>query len=308
MDLERWERLGPIYSAGGETPWQTSHAFVPTPLVMEDGRVRVYVAFLDVGKRGRLGYVDVAGDDPTRILAVSRAPCLDLGEPGCFDEDGITPLHCVRAGGILHMFYAGWQRIESIRYLIFMGHATSRDGGETFQRSRTVPLLERRDGETIIRTAGFVMPDGQGWRMWYAGGSATVEVGGKTLPAYVIRHMRSGSLDRWEEQSVVCMQAEAEVEYGFGRPWVIKERGVYRMWPSVRRFDTGYRIEYAESLDGIAWTRNRQAGGLYPGGSGWDGDHTTFAAIVDTAAGRFMFYNGNNYGETGFGAAVATRG
>ena len=41
--------------------------------------------------------------------------------------------------------------------------------------------------------------------------------------------------------------------------------------------------------------------------SGWDSEMICFASILDVKGQRYMFYNGNNYGETGFGLAVLER-
>src|SRR4051812_25636107 len=77
----RWRKLGRVYRAAGEAPWRQSHAFLPTTLALDGERIRVYVAFLDAGSVGRVGWVDVDARDPTRVIAVSEQPALDAGAP-----------------------------------------------------------------------------------------------------------------------------------------------------------------------------------------------------------------------------------
>ena len=63
--------MGLIYAPDGSQPWAKSHAMLPTPLDMGDGRLRIYVAFVDENTVGRIGYVDVDARDPSRVLEVS---------------------------------------------------------------------------------------------------------------------------------------------------------------------------------------------------------------------------------------------
>ena len=85
---------------------------------------------------------------------------------------------------------------------------------------------------------------------------------------------------------------------------VILENGVYRMWISVRYLSSSYRMGYAESTDGEHWKRDDAKSGLELSESGWDSEMVCLASIAETQHDRYIFYNGNNYGETGFGVAV----
>ena len=93
-------------------------------------------------------------------------------------------------------------------------------------------------------------------------------------------------------------------EFGFGRPFVLKEDGLFKMWYSIRTRSKGYRLGYAESRDGQSWTRKDSEVGIDVSAHGWDSEMICFACVQRTRYGTYMFYNGNNYGETGFGVAV----
>lgn len=67
-------------------------------MMLDERRIRVYVAMCDASTVGRIGYVDVDARDPTKVLAVSARPVLDIGEPGCFDDNGVNPISIVRCG------------------------------------------------------------------------------------------------------------------------------------------------------------------------------------------------------------------
>ena len=174
-----WRKLGRVYVAAGERSWQQTHAFCPTVLDLGE-RLRVFCAFLDADKVGRLGFVDVDRADPKRILEVSAEPALDVGAPGCFDDNGVTPLAVVRlADGRLRLYYAGWQLGVRVRYYLFTGAAESDDDGLTFTRVSQAPVLDRSDGELSMRTGGF---DGARRRR---------------IPHVVRRGVRLGAHGRW---------------------------------------------------------------------------------------------------------------
>lgn len=302
----RWEKLGRVYAPRGESAWAQAHAFLPTARSLGDGRVRVYAAFRDAGQVGRVGFVDVDERDPTRVLRVSGRPALDVGEPGTFDDSGVSPVSLVEHEGRLLLYYIGWQLGVKVRYALLMGLAESTDGGETFRRTSRVPVLERSDPELFVRSAGFVLKDAGRWRMWYVAGDRWVEVAGKQVPTYNVRHLESDDPARWGASGRVCVElAPGGDEYGFGRPFVVKDGGGrFRMWYSVRTVSRGYRIGYAESDDGLGWERRDAEAGIDVSASGWDSEMVCFACVLPTRHGTYMFYNGNGYGETGFGVAA----
>src|SRR5207245_5325710 len=109
---------------------------------------------------------DVDARNPARVLGVSEEPVLDVGEPGTFDEPGVTPVCVLDDLGKTFLFYVGWQLGVRVRYFLFVGLAVSTDGGESFQRCSQTPVLDRSDGELFTRTAAHVMTDKGQWRMW----------------------------------------------------------------------------------------------------------------------------------------------
>lgn len=298
----RWEKLGVVFAPSGELPWARSHAYVPTPWRIPDGPLRVYFAGWDAESVGRVGFVDLDPEDPRRVLRVAREPALDVGEPGTFDEWGVTPISIVSVGNRLRLYYLGWQRTRGGRYTMLTGVAESADG-ERFERLQKVPVLERGPVELFARSAACVMPEGEGYRAWYVAGSRWIEVDGKERPTYGLRTLASEDGVRWGPEGEVCFDPEGDDEFGFGRPWVWKEGGGYRMIYSVRTRSRGYRLGYAESADGRRWIRQDDRMGLEPSADGWDSEMVAFAARVVLPSETYLLYNGNGFGRTGFGLA-----
>jgi hypothetical protein len=300
-----WRKLGLVYAPTGDPSWAVSHASVPTALLVDEERIRVYVAIRDHENVGRVGWVDVDAADPRRVLATAGRPALDVGEPGTFDDSGATPMGVLRHDGRIYLYYGGWERAVGVRYHLFGGLAVSDDGGETFERHSRVPVLERSDDELQVRVPCTVIPtDEETWRMWYLGGSAWVEREGKPVPKYGIRHQESHTPWDWAPEGRVVVDPVAPDEFGFGRPHVIADRGGFKMWYSIRTFSQGYRLGYAESPDGLRWTRMDDQVGIDVSPDGWDSTMVCFACLQPTRHGTYLFYNGNDYGATGFGVAV----
>lgn len=302
-----WEKAGLVYCAQGDLPWRQSHAFIPAPYLLSDEVIRLYVAFLDAAMIGRIGYVDVSAGDPTKVLGVSDTPALDIGAAGRFDDHGVTAMTVTTAGGELRLYYTGWQLDPEVRYRLFTGLARSTDGGETFTRTSDAPILGSTDAERTIRTAAHVVCEGGLWKMWYIGGSETIVVNGKQVPTYDMRYLESADGKSWGPRGRVVLAPDHVDEYGFGRPYVLRTSSGYEMWYSVRTRSRGYHLGYAVSGDGLQWARQDHLARLAPtaadSDSNWDAQMQAFTAIVDCKYGRYLFYNGNDYGRTGFGVA-----
>ena len=247
--------------------------------------------------------MDVSADNPLSVLRVSKQPVLDIGIPGTFDENGVVPCAISERERKLFLFYAGYQLGRKIKFLVFSGLAISEDGGETFQRYSQTPLCERQDGELFFRVIHTILRDGGRWRAWYGGGSAFDTEDGKQYPRYNIRHAESPDGLHLDRNYQVCIDM-AGGEYRVGRPYVIKENGLYRMFYGAGTRELGYRLAYAESSDGTNWTRKDDEVGIGVSSSGWDSQMQAYPSVVKYKDRTYMFYNGNDYGREGFGYAV----
>jgi predicted GH43/DUF377 family glycosyl hydrolase len=304
-----WRKLGVVYKPDGAKDWAVSHASLPTPLELNTGDIRLYLSFRDKDNVGRVGYVDVNAYDPVKILAISNRPVLDAGLPGTFDENGVLPTCVVDAtADTKYLYYVGFELGTKIRYRLLTGLAVSHDGGETFHRLRQTPILERSEKELYFRCGPFVLKDGNVFKMWYVAGSSWTVVAGKEMPVYELKYLESADGISWDPAGKTCLDLCDPDEHGFGRPFVVKENGLYKLFYSIRRRSlAAYRLGYAESTDGINWQRRDHELGLDVSKEGWDSEAIMYSAVITVRDRTYMFYNGNNFGETGFGVALLER-
>lgn len=300
----KWHKQALVYGPSGESSWAKHSALQPTPYVkVNSGVIRVFSGFRDNAGTSRVGYVDVDATNPSSVLGVSKTPVLDLGIPGTFDENGVVPCAIVERDDKLYLFYAGYQLGQKVKFYVFSGVAVSVDGGETFERHSNVPICERRDGELFFRVIHTMLRDGDRWRAWYGGGSSFDVEDGKQYPRYNIRHAESPDGLHLDSDYQVCLDMDGS-EYRLGRPYVIKDGDLYRMFYGASTRETGYRLAYAESSDGINWLRKDDEIGISVSSSGWDSQMQAYPSIASYNGTTYMFYNGNDYGRDGFGYAV----
>jgi hypothetical protein len=148
------------------------------------------------------------------------------------------------------------------------------------------------------------MPYEGGYRMWYVAGSTWEIVNGKEVPKYSLKYLDSKNPVDWGKEGVPCMDLNVD-EHGIGRPWIIFENGVYRLYYSIRRISLGaYRLGYAESPDGIHWNRLDGKFGLDVTPGSFDSYGMSYSAVITVYDRTYCFYNGNDFGRDGFAVAV----
>jgi hypothetical protein len=305
-----WKRMGRIFNPA-DHDWAGSHAQVPTALLYDD-KVRVFYADRYADGRSYTTYVDLDRNDLSRVIYAHKTAILPFGAPGTFDDDGVMPSYAVRNDGKVWLYYSGWNRGVTVPYRNSVGIAVSDDDGDTFRRLYEGPVLERSPQEPYIAVTPSIIREGGLWRMWYISGVRWVAVDGKYEPVYVIKYCHSQDGVSWERPNHLCIQPSHDNE-AFSHPTVIEDGGRYFMWYCHRdstdyRDGAGaYRIGYAESANGVDWTRMDGDEGLDVIGDGWESTMTCYPFVLKIDQQIVMFYNGNGFGRTGFGYAILER-
>lgn len=299
----KWNKLGLVFSQSGSNDWKKSSALTPTPILLNDDVIRVYAGFRDAEGISRIGYVDVSANDPTQVLGVSDAPVLDRGRDGCFDDNGVILGDIVKCGESLRMYYVGFQLVKRAKFLAFTGLAESKDGGSTFQRISEAPVMDRANGGTTIRAIHSVLFEQGIWKVWYAVGNSWELIKGKHYPNYNIWYTESADGVRFSESELLCIDVEGD-EYRIGRPSVYKhDHKYYMFYTKGGTSGEDYFPGVAISDDGKNWVRKDESFGLNLSDAGFDSVHLCYPRLVTVRDKTYCFYNGNNMGADGFGAA-----
>ena len=297
----RWERKGLIYSPPFDGSWKDNSALQPTALVMSD-RIRLFLGFRAADGVSRIGFVDVEIDDPSNIIEVSESPVLDVGQNGTVDDNGVVPTAIIEHDDKLMLFYAGYQLPAKVRFVAFGGLAISENNGESFERYSKVPVFDRTDDGTLFRVPHSVMLDEGRFKFWYGGGTEYTSGASKTLPVYNIWYLESDSLNSVPRNGSEVLRIK-DNEHRVGRPCVIKEGKIFRMFYGFGSDEKPYQLGYAESKDGKEWSRKDASLALPLSDEGWDSEMMAYPCVVRTETKTYLFYNGNQYGRYGFGYA-----
>jgi hypothetical protein len=308
----KWIKQGRIWQPNTQLDWQQYYGILPTPEYLPEKQlIRVYFATACKEKYGRISYIDVDADNPSRIVFESPAPILDIGNIGHFDDCGLNPSCIIHSpNGQKYLYYIGYQRSQRAPYLLLAGAAIINADG-TCRRLQTTPILERTTEEPCIRSATTILHEDGIYKMWYVAAQEweLMQDGifaGKLMPNYTIRYATSTNALDWQVQKANAINYENPDEFGFGRPWVLKINGSYCMWYAVRKRNTPYSIGFATSTDGLTWQRDDKNAGIAASTQigDWDSEMICYPAVVQTANKTYMFYNGNNNGINGFGYAL----
>jgi hypothetical protein len=298
-----WEQKGLLLPAPLSVPWAASHAALPHAHARPDGELRLYFSARDDQGRSHVGRAELELASSESDVRVSADPVLVPGAIGAFDDSGVTTSCLVDDGERELLYYTGWSLGVTVPFYLQVGCAVGRDGGE-FERVSSAPLLERSEVDPYLTASPWVLIDDGRWRMWYVSGTGWDLTDGVPRHRYHIKYAESGDGFSWERTGIVCIDFRGEEEYAISRPCVVKDGDLYRMWFSAR--GDAYRIGYAESGDGVRWERKDEEAGIQSSGD-WDSEMQAYPAIVDHRGTRYLLYNGNDYGRTGIGWAIASR-
>lgn len=293
-------KLGLLVGGPPPVDWATTHASVPFATAPEDGSLRLFFSSRDEQGRSHVGYANI--DLEQRVVTdYSAEPLLSPGELGAFDDNGTMGSCLVRHASGEYLFYIGWSLGVSVPFYTYVGCAVRSGPGVPFVRVSQAPVLGRTTFDPYFTTAPWVVIEDGTWRMWYASGTGWGDRAGRPLHRYRICYAESDDGISWRRDGSVCIDFADENEFALTRPCVVRDGSLYRMWYSRRGLT--YRIGYAESGDGISWTRKDSEAGIDVSPRGWDSQMIEYPCVVD-ADRRYLFYNGNGYGETGIGWAV----
>lgn len=306
----KWIKKGLIFNVGAENraEWSLSHAQIPTVDFVNEVKLRIYYGTRDQYNRTSTSYIEVEADNPSNILYVHDRPVLSPGKLGAFDDSGAMPSCIVNHEGKSYHYYIGWNVGTTVRYRNSIGLAVGAVD-DSVHRLFDGPVMDRTNIEPHFVVTPFVMIENKIWKMWYCGCTGWYVVNGVTEPRYQIKYAESLDGVSWRRENVVCIPYKNDLEAN-ARPSVIKEDGIYKMWYCYRSIsgyrtdkDKSYKIGYAESNNGINWIRKDEVM-EFNGEADWDAQMMAYPYVYLHKGKKYMLYNGNGFGKTGFGYSV----
>jgi len=180
---------------------------------------------------------------------------------------------------------------------------------QKFKKKSSGPIMDRSIFDPCGCATPYIIFEDGIYKMWYASFTKWELINGDAEPFYRIAYAESRDAIHWNPQNQICIDFN-EDEGGIVRPSVMKINSTYYMWYSVRKntnyrnqLDSSYRIGFAFSNDGVKWKRNDKNVGIDLSQEGWDSEMICYPNVFHYKDKLYMFYNGNGFGQSGFGYA-----
>lgn len=298
-----WRKQGVLFEPQGG---QFTHGSHPCAIHIEGDRYVVAFTRRDESRRSHIFLSNAIVSQGRIELLGTPKMALQPGEPCCFDCEGVISVCFVKHERAIYLYYVGWQNLPEGRWICDTGRARLDERELTLVREFQGPVLGRDKNNPLFAAATAFHVSGNLWQTWYNSGIRweKTEQGWKHYYGIHYAHSHNG-LD-WTCLPGICLPFADEYEYAFGRPTVIYREDAYFMWyahRATRTTDT-YRIGFAWSEDGRHWERQDALSGIDVSPTGWDSEMICYPCVFEHQGRMYMLYNGNGYGQTGFGFAV----
>lgn len=298
----RWIKLGQLYSPKSIHPKLTSHAANPLPILLEGDVYRVYYSGRDAHNRSSVGYVDI--DIVKReVVYIHDKPVFEHGPENSFYSHGVSIGNCYEVDGRRYILFMGWQCPPGGHWRGDIGRLALNDD-YSLRLDPEQPFMTTDEVDPISLSYPWVMRDEQGlYRMWY-GSTLTWDAGNGEM-LHVINQATAGDGVKWQRDGLAIPYNLGEAQ-AFSRPTVIgNPQEGYHMWFSYRSGSgEKYRIAYAYSEDAKTWQLRLSDAGIDVSAAGWDSEMIEYPFVFEHKGQKFMLYNGNGHGKTGFGLAM----
>ena len=299
-----WNKIGRIFDPTLLREFGLNAALMPIVDIIDETKslIRVYFSPRDRESRSQVRFFEIDLNDPSKILKISKYPLLSPGNLGTFDDCGITIGSVTNSPLGKYLYYTGWSRTATVPYCNSIGIAKVNKNG-SLKKMFDGPVMTRTTHEPHSCASPFVIYDNNKFRMWYASMDRW-DSNHESQPRhfYNLKYAESTDGIEWKREGIVAIDYEHSDEYAFGRPFVLKEYGIYKMWYCYR--GPYYKIGYAESSNGLTWTRKDNSElGMDRSYEGWDEEMVAYPLVFDLKNTRYMLYNGNGYGKSGIGIA-----
>lgn len=314
----KWQKKGLIFNPAEYNLPNDCKTFAQSPqtLVFDD-YVRIYFSTRSKDEKtqkflSHIAYVDF-NKDFTTVLKTSTKNVIELGDLGSFDEHGIFPINPLKHNNKIFAYTCGWSRRVSVSVETSTGLAISEDGGDTFKKMGTGPVLTSSLHEPMLVGDSFVQVYNDLFHMWYIFGKGWLNENENEPPAriYKIAHATSADGIIWKKEEGIQIIADTlNKEECQALPTVTKIGDRYHMYFCFREATDfrknrtrGYRLGYAWSDDLINWKRDDANAGIEFSAQGWDADMMCYPHIFQSNNKVYLLYNGNEFGKQGFGLA-----
>jgi hypothetical protein len=302
----QWEKTSFIQGVDYQSPkFGTSHALVPTPLILTEDVVRIYCSFVDQNFIGRIGWVDLQFKGKGfKVIDVSKDPFLDVGMTNSFSAYGTGLGAFWPKNRPDYLFYIGFNRPKNVKFHAFTGLVTipSKDFGGV--NSELEPFLGPAPGySTIVGLHDLV--ESQGKLIAFVSlGDDFLRIDGKELPKYQVGIAVGTSVNDLVIKQKSILSVDKDV-YRLGRPRIEVTTDGYELLVTAGNLRGEYFPLAYYSHDLSNWERRDLKSFTETVIPRFDDAQQCYLTRFNMLGHQFIAYNGNQMGRYGFGIAKA---
>lgn len=301
--MQKWKKLGQIYDCKPIDEYLLSHASNPLAIHLENDIFRVFFSGRDKDNKSSIGYVDI--DIIQQVLIdTCHKVVFKYGAEDSFYSHGISIGNMYQVEDKSYIQFMAWQIRNGNHWMGNIGRLLVNNYYNTFELDPQEAYISCDAEDPISLSYSWVMQEKGLFKMWYGSTIDWESDNGEMI--HVIKYATSQDGINWQKHGL-AISYELGIAQAFSRPTVIKDNEGYHMWFSYRSGNgTKYRIGYAHSCDGVQWDR-KNSSGIDIGSNGWDSEMICYPFVFEHKEEKYMLYNGNGYGKTGFGLAKLER-
>ena len=278
-----WVKIKNIFS---------KQAQLPTVQMLPD-KIRVFYSSRK-NKKSRIFYFEVDKDHPEKIIYQHKSPILEEGYRGCFDDCGVMPSSVCDINGSNILYYTGWNIDKG---MVAYGHGIGCANIDDIRNVRRVsigPVIDRNINVPYLANSGFVTKFQNKYQMIFCNGNKWIG----DFPTYHLNFAYSKNGLEWCIDSVLLHKSNCALS----RACHIKSQDTSNIWFSMKSKKEPYKIMHLctkgnrKILKQIKFYSN--------GYESWDNEMKCYPYVFLLNGKYYMYYNGNDYGQTGIGLAI----
>jgi hypothetical protein len=295
-----WKKLGQIFFFKPIDKYLLTHASNPLAIHLKNNIYRVFFCARNSKNKSSVGFVDIDIIQRKEIFTCKKT-VIKFGNKNSFYSHGIGIGNMYNSDNKNYIQFMAWQVPENSHWKGDIGRLEVSKDYNTLNVNPNKVFIGCDNEDKISLSYSWVIREKDIYKMWYVSVIDWASKNGEMIA--VIKYATSKDGEKWQKHGL-AVPYELGVAQAFSRPTVAKDNDGYHMWFSYRSGDgTKYRLGYAHSLDGKTWDRKKNSG-IDVSDDGWDSEMICYPFVFDHKGERYMLYNGNDYGKTGFGLAI----
>ncbi len=205
------------------------------------------------------------------------------GNKGCFDDSGVMPSCAVKKDNKIHLYFTGWNTDKGkASYGHGIGLATFDKNKFKLKRNFIGPILDRTEKTPYLVNSPFITEN----EMYFCNGSGWEG----NFATYNISKCIRKNGNWFYKEKILGQKGEAN-----SRPFVLKHENNTHIWTACKTKKSVYKIKYFIN------TKLINDDFIPKSNKGWDSEMICYPYFLNYKSKKYIFYNGNNYGQTGFG-------